>query len=622
MEILDVDNGSFDVFQSNQDDVVLSQNNSDDQILSSSNGSQIDVISSKNSSIVSSSDNKQVGVSSNSKNSTYFSLKASKVKTIGTLEVYLKDSNGIGLKNKKVTLSFNSKKYVVTTNSKGIASVKLNYVASKSYKLTASFLGDDQFDKSSKTFNVFITKLGTKFNLITNYVVSKNKFNIYLVNENNKGISGKKVVLRINGKNYKTTTANNGRASLSINLKPKQYAINVKFPGDKYHKYLSKNLRFYVTSDNPINIGNSKLLTGGYLRIYLKGLDVSKKTVQIKIGEKTFSKQTNYEGWLTLKPNMKVGKYWITVKHAKYQTAKTINSIKGNVKAPLYYKIPLVNGKPNLDEMPKDYVLGDGDATYTLTKSQYLDSMKRDSYCLFLYNKLTKFVFFKTKQYPKVNHLLVREKWNVIEKEVNKKLVSANEYGYWPSEVKVNLKGRSYTYPEVRDPQDTEYTCGPTSCSMCSQVLKNYYCESYLARLSGSLPEEGTACSGMVSALEQLNFKCTYFYRDSFQTAIDELKKGGCAVVFHTKNHYVTLLDVSNDGNYVLVSNSYGSYYDIPSEWLSCEYMKTRYYKDYDDGLIVRLDYQLSDTVKNQIACYYTSMGSNWVVHNTHEVVS
>jgi hypothetical protein len=157
---------------------------------------------------------------------------------------------------------------------------------------------------------------------------------------------------------------------------------------------------------------------------------------------------------------------------------------------------------------------------------------------------------------------------------------------------------------------------------MCSQVLKNYYCESYLAYLSGTKADGGTPCSGMVSALEQLNFKCTYFYRDSFDMAIDELKKGGCAVVFHTKHHYVAILDVSNDGDYVLVSNSYGTYYDIPSGWLSCEYMKTRYYEDYDDGLIVRLDYQMSDTYKNRIGCYYASMGPNWAFHNTGEVVS
>ena len=92
--------------------------------------------------------------------------------------------------------------------------------------------------------------------------------------------------------------------------------------------------------------------------------------------------------------------------------------------------------------------------------------------------------------------------------------------------------------------------------------------------------------------------------------------------MFHTKNHYVAILDISRDGKKVLVSNSYGSYYDIPSEWLSVEYMKTRYYKNYDDGLIVKLNYHLGSSLKNQIGSYYFSMAPNWTARNTGEVVS
>ena len=186
------------------------------------------------------------------------------------------------------------------------------------------------------------------------------------------------------------------------------------------------------------------------------------------------------------------------------------------------------------------------------------------------------------------------------------------------SKVTASLKGKAYTYSEVRDVQNTEYNCGPTSCSVCSQVLRNYVCESQLAQLAGSQPEIGTSTSQMVSALEKYNFKCTYFYRSSYESALDELKKGGCAVVFHTKDHYVTLLDISKDGTQVLVSNSYGSYYDIPTGWLSTRYMQTRYYKNYDDGLIVRLDYSLNQSTKNIINYYYSNMGS-WTRQNTNE---
>ena len=241
---------------------------------------------------------------------------------------------------------------------------------------------------------------------------------------------------------------------------------------------------------------------------------------------------------------------------------------------------------------------------------------------MFLNNKLTKYTFFKTTGHPNLNHIIKREKWNVIEKAINQKLVDANKHNYWPGSITVSLKGKSYSYPEIRDWQDTSYTCGPTSCSMCSQVLKNYLCEKYIAKHSGSSKAYGTACSGMVKALEKNNFKCTYYYRNSFSFALNELKKGGCALVFHARNHYVAILDISKDGKKVLVSNSYGSYDDIESKWLTVSYMKTRYYKNYDDGLIVRLNYKLGESTKNKIGFYYSSMGPNWFAKNTAEIVN
>ena len=105
--------------------------------------------------------------------------------------------------------------------------------------------------------------------------------------------------------------------------------------------------------------------------------------------------------------------------------------------------------------MPGNYVMGDGNAKYTLLKSQYKETIKRDSYSLYLYDKLPKYTFFKTKASPNTYHILKREKWNVIERTLNKKLVKANKYSYWPGSITTNLEGKSYTYPVVRDVQNT-----------------------------------------------------------------------------------------------------------------------------------------------------------------------
>lgn len=269
--------------------------------------------------------------------------------------------------------------------------------------------------------------------------------------------------------------------------------------------------------------------------------------------------------------------------------------------------------------MPGSYVMGDESATYTLKRSKYREVIQRDSYCLFLNNRLSRYVFFKTKSHPKLNHVMKREKWNVIEREINKKIVKKNKHGYWPGQVTVSLKGKSYKYSEVRDVQNTGYTCGPTSASVCSQVLRNYVCERYLAKLSQT-DRKGTQPQKLADALKKNNFTCTYFYGDSFSIGLSELKKGGCALVFHAQNHYVSILDISPNGKKVLVSNSYGSYDNIPTKWVSVSYMKKKF-GDYDTSLVVRLNYTLSESKKSSVNCFYNSMGTKWNRHGPNSQI-
>lgn len=431
--------------------------------------------------------------------------------------------------------------------------------------------------------------------------------------------------MKLNGKTYSRITNKNGRAAIKIySSKYAVYSIYCKFKGDKYYAGTAKKVSFYVNQHTSLSIINSKLLKNGYLRITLKdsSASVSLKTVKIKIGNKIFYKKTNSDGMVVFKPKMDAKKYLVVVSSGRYYVSKIMNCYDLNVKDPQREVIPLKGGLPDIDVMPGNYVWADASGTYTLTKAQYREVLTRDSHCLYLHNKLPKYTFFKTKSHPNTYYIVKREKWNVIEKEINRILVSANKLNYWPSYVTVSLKGKSYKYYEVRDSQDTSFTCGPTSCSMCSQVLKNYLTEKYIAIYSHTTRQDGTACRDMIKTLNRNNFNCTYFYRNTFDNALKELAKGGCALVFHTKNHYVSILDISPNGKYVLVSNSYGSYYNIPSKWLSVGYMKTRFYKNYDDGLIVRLNYDLSKYTINKINSYYYSMAPNWYSHNTREVVS
>lgn len=575
----------------------------------------------------------EVGSANVMKETPKISINASDVYTGKSIGFYLKDSNDAPIAGENLTARFNKgMDHVVKTDDDGAASLKLN-LKPNSYVLDLSFDGNDRYSPVSKTFNIKVLKLSSKITPV-NTTVLKNKY-LYVDLKDNFGnaVTGKTVSFKIDGKTYKATTNSNGRAGVKITLTPNaKYSVKISYSGNNYYNSVSKTISLIVPATTSIIVGNTKLLTNGYLRVYLISSTlsaISKKTVTISIGNATFTKTTNDEGVVIFKPYMGANNYTITASFAGSSTifscsdSKEVSCIKGNVKDPLKEKIPLVNGVPDIDVMKGNYIMANGNMKYTLLKAQYLETIRRDSYYLYLYNKLPKYVYFKTKYGSNLQHILVREKWNVIERAVNTKIVKANKHNYWPGSVTVSLSGKSYTYSPVRDVQNTGYTCGPTSSSMCTQVLKSYVSEKQLAKLAKTTASDGTRCKLLKAGLEKLNFKCSYYYKASFTKAINQLKKGGCALVFHTWNHYVAILDISKDGKKVLVGNPSGDYdhgsHSIPTNWLTVNYMK-KMFNNYDtSGLIVKLKYNLKSSTKTQLKNTYSSFGAGWTAQNTNE---
>ncbi|WP_405296106.1 cysteine peptidase family C39 domain-containing protein [Methanobrevibacter sp.] len=556
----------------------------------------------------------------------------SNVVTGDSINISLADPNdSTGLAFKNLTATVNKQEYVLTTGGDGSVGLKIDLPANK-YVLNVKFIGDNDYAPITKTFDVTVMKANATIVPDTCSVVKNDYFYAYLTDMNGEPISGEMLHFSVNGKNYDYYTESSGKAGFQVSEAVGRYSLTISFEGNEYYNAVSKTIELIVPISTSIVIGNNILLTNGYLRIYLKSdilSAVSKKTIIVKIDGKEYAKTTTSEGFVVFKPSVGVGNHLIEARFDGDENitgstaSKTVSGIAGNVLNPLKSKIPLRNGVPDVDYMPKSYVMADEDMTYTLTKSQYKKVIKRDSYTLYLKNKMSKYVVFKSKSEPKYNHIIKREKWNVIEREINKKIVLKNKHNYWPDSVTVNLKGKSYNYPEVRDVQNTGYTCGPTSSSMCTQVLRNYYNEAYLAKMSGTSSSDGSSTKGLKKGLEKFNFKCTVYYKSSFNKALKQLKKGGCALVFHTWGHYVAILDISADGKKVLVGNPSGDYdtgsHSIPTNWLTVKYMKKRF-NNYDtSGLIVKLSYSLGKSAKNKLNNLYSSMGTNWNRHNTSE---
>lgn len=463
------------------------------------------------------------------------------------------------------------------------------------------------------------TKENLKLVNYTNFVKSGDTYYLYLTTSDGKAVANKKLSVDFDGTNYVKTADSNGRFGIAVTSTATNSSMNVIFNGDDTYNAFNKSIAFYIDKSISITIGNTKLLTNGYLRVYLSGpkTAIASKTVKITIGDKVFTKKTTAEGFIVFKPKVAAKTYTVTVSLGNYSVSKKIKCINGNVKNPFTTKIKTVNGVPDIDVMPGNFVMADNDAQYTLTKAQYQQVLKRDSNTLFLYGKLSKYTFFKSKAASTFYHIIKREKWNVIEQAINIKMVKKNSYKYWPGSITVNLKGKSLTYSEVRDIQNTEYTCGPTSASVCSQVLKNYFSEKYFQ--TKAHVTHGVNINVLKSVLQKNNFKATYFY--TMSSAIKQLAKGGAALIAYLPNHYVSVIDVSKDGKKILVSNSYGAYNvggdsKIPTNWVTLKKFNAKFR---GVGLVVKLNYKLSKTTKTKVNNCYLNMGSNWARQNTNE---
>ena len=328
-----------------------------------------------------------------------FSLNSSSSYSGGSINIYLKDANNTPLTNQNLTAKINKNTYEFITNSKGKATLKLDFKPGN-YLLDLTFKGNENFTGINKTFNIKILKFNSDITAVNTTVLTGKYFYVYLKGENGGPLANEAVSITVNGKTYNVNTNDQGKAGLKIKLAAGKYSIKVSFKGNDYYNSISKTWNLIVPATTSLTIGNTRLLSNGYLRIYLRSdtpSAVSNKNVKITVGKKTFTKKTNSEGIIVCKPKVGSGSFNVTAKFDGDSRSlgcyaeKSVKGIKGDVKNPLKSKIPLNNGVPDVDLMPSYYVMADGDMTYSVTKAEYRDVLKRDSYCLFLNNKLAKY---------------------------------------------------------------------------------------------------------------------------------------------------------------------------------------------------------------------------------------
>ncbi len=145
------------------------------------------------------------------------------------------DGNPVSGRLVDVTVSKHT--YTIETNENGIASLAINLGPGK-YIVTSKSHGKTV----RNTINVL--KMPSKFKILSGYKIKKGSyFSVKLLDKNNRIIKGKKVVLRINGKNNVVKTGSDGIAKFKIDVYPKTYKISISM-GQK--EYSAKTVSKYV----------------------------------------------------------------------------------------------------------------------------------------------------------------------------------------------------------------------------------------------------------------------------------------------------------------------------------------------------------------------------------------
>ena len=189
--------------------------------------------------------------------STVLSYSASKtvlltaIKKGSYFNIVLKDEKGNVLSGQKVTITFNGKTKVATTDKNGAIKYKLAATKTGTKKLTIEFKGNGVYDAVAGLATIKITKEKTKFTAKKKTFKTKTKtkkYTVTLKDSKKKAIKKVKVTIKVNGKTYKAKTNSKGKATFKITKLNKRgkFTAKIKFAGNKYYKAAQKSVKITV----------------------------------------------------------------------------------------------------------------------------------------------------------------------------------------------------------------------------------------------------------------------------------------------------------------------------------------------------------------------------------------
>ena len=267
----------------------------------------------------------------------------------GSYSAVLRDENGIIIAHRDVYLTVNGQTTKGRTNGQGMVVFNVE-VPAGSYGAKISFIGDDEYIKSSKNVNL-IVKSTIEFS--SNTYALNSKYLATLRDSAGKLLINKKIDVIFNGVSYSLISDGKGQISLNVKLNPGTYTVKITNPVTGETNSQSINVVKRITQNKGLTAyyGAGKSYKVKVVDDYGKAVKGLKVTFKIK-GKKYYA-YTDKKGYASLKVTQKPGIYTIAAEYNGYKVSNKIKvkstivtkDIKVKKSKTIKFKAKLLNSK-------------------------------------------------------------------------------------------------------------------------------------------------------------------------------------------------------------------------------------------------------------------------------------
>lgn len=250
------------------------------------------------------------------------------------LIIALKDSEGNVLKDKSISIRLNGLNHTLFTDGNGNAMLAISMLPG-TYSAQIYFMGDEGYLSSFNSTKITVNKINTQIiapSLSATYNVAKNLI-ITLKDQSGKALSGERITINLNNKNYNFFTDANGQAKVSVSLPAKRYVASITFAGNEVYNPSNAAANVIVKKATPkITVSTKKFKVRAKTKKVVvklktnKNKAIKKVKVSLKVNKKTYRVKTNSKGVATFKVKIaKRGKYAATFKFSGNSNFKSLS---------------------------------------------------------------------------------------------------------------------------------------------------------------------------------------------------------------------------------------------------------------------------------------------------------